>query len=297
MVDIVDQRVPRPSLSAVAVLDEKDDLPDESEKLGELSVERGYPGAIWIIPGGVYVALFSEGTMPKAKRIVRKSGGNVLKVREVKRAFFNGVEYVGGDIDYCSDYNKRFPAIDMKKCELNVGLGGEALFATDEFLFGVMDVDYRGPGTVGGMYSGCYDVDISATLSLDWAYNLDKRWSVVGSFGGNRVKARYFDPFSGLETGRETTYMLDILAGMRYRYMHKEKVSMYSQLQFGVSLNTKGDYWSRNSVSSNHFGWQITAFGISFGSSLFGVCELGWGSEYVAVGIVTGMRLGVGYKF
>ena len=147
------------------------------------------------------------------------------------------------------------------------------------------------------MYNGCYDAEISPTVSVEWAYNLNRFWSVVGSLGGNRVRASYFDPFNNALLNSETAYMFDVLAGVRYRWEHSKNFSLYSQLQLGGTFNTPAEYWSRNKTSQSHIGFQITGLGLTFGSRLFGLAEFGWGTEYFGVAVVTGARVGLGYKF
>ena len=90
--------------------------------------------------------------------------------------------------------------------------------------------------------------------------------------------------------------MFDMLAGLRYKYVHEKNMSIYSQLMFGATFQSKGEYWNRNSFAEKHFGWQVTGIGVTFGSRIYGFTELGWGSEYVAI-LVPGCRVGVGIKF
>ena len=184
----------------------------------------------------------------------------------------------------------------MNKWEVNVGIGGEAEFATEEFLIGVMDVWYGEPSSVKEMHRGSYDVSIWPTISINGVYNLDRVWAIVGSFGLNIVKAEYFNPYTDVSTGKETTFMFDMLAGLRYKYVHEKNMSIYSQLMFGATFHSKGEYWNRNSFAEKHFGWQVTGIGVTFGSRIYGFTELGWGSEYVAI-VVPGCRVGVGIKF
>ena len=255
--------------------------------------------------------LAGQGVQKAVAKAARRVGGNVIRPTwSHKPASFWRSDYYGieGDVLYVEnpdslDYSNiyylpgRIADFDYRKFEINVGIGGEPYYAGDEFLIGVMDVWYLGPESVTEMVEKCYDIDISATVSLELAYNLNKRWAIVGSFGGDRMKVDYFDPFSGSRTGSETGYMFDVLAGVRYRYVHKPNLSLYSQGQLGVTFHTKSDYWRRNELAMNPLGFQITALGITFGNRLYGFGEFGWGTEYVAIGIFTGARIGIGYKF
>ena len=144
--------------------------------------------------------------------------------------------------------------------EANIGIGGEPYFASKEFLLGVMDVEHNGPHTAKHLFDNCYDVKISPTISLEWVYNFNTKWAVAGSIGYNKVAAKYFDPFTDDLFSEEKTYMLDILCGLRYTYVRKR-------------------------------------IGATVGKRVYALAELGWGSEYFAVGIVCGARLGIGFKF
>ena len=282
--------------------------PADAEVLGELSVDDKRLFA----ETGKYTVI------QEAAKETGKAGGNVLNLTEITSGGRNALSgttlsgeilYVANPdtLNYYRTYNFRsIPVLDafrseayfkMRRWEVNAGIGGEALFATHEFTLGVMDIWYSGPNTVVDMYGDCYNVDISPTVSIEGVYNLNKRWAIVGSIGGNKVDASFFNPYTDAKIGSETTYMFDILAGARYRYVHQSNMSVYSQLQFGTTFHTKGDYWSRNSQSQNHFGWQVTALGITYGSRLYVFGEFGWGTEYVAIGLITGGRFGVGYKF
>lgn len=298
--DIENPRTPLGEHETVAVLNERTEAPDSAEYIGSVMVESQHSYLVkkeW------------------ATKEARKAGGNILKINSIYDQYPFETAYVyemkgalSADIFYAAPgsafenvykkaVNNPVPQFDMRKFEINVGIGGEALYASEEFLVGVMDVRYYGPETATEMYNGCYDAEISPTVSVEWAYNLNRFWSVVGSLGGNRVRASYFDPFNNALLNSETAYMFDVLAGVRYRWKHSKNFSLYSQLQFGGTFNTPAEYWSRNKTSQSHIGFQITGLGLTFGSRLFGLAEFGWGTEYFGVAVVTGARVGLGYKF
>ena len=112
--------------------------------------------------------------------------------------------------------------------EVNIGIGGEPFFASKEFMIGVMDVEYSGPGSAKQMFENFYDVKLRPTVSLEWAYNINKNWAVAGSIGFNKVAAKFFDPFTDVLLSEEKTYMMDILCGIRYTYVRKKFISLYS---------------------------------------------------------------------
>lgn len=286
-------REPLDKFSKVGVLDVNSALDVQADTLGSLRVKglrTGYPT-----------------TMDAVSAKARKAGGNVVALTSLEKNWLTGT-YLEGEVLHVNNIDSLsflytsapvnpIEAYDMKRFEVSLGTGTEAFFASEEFPLGMMDVWYLGPSSVVDLYEGCYDVNISVTVSAEWAYNLNYRWALVGSFGGNRVRAQYFDPISGIQTHTETTYMFDILAGARYRYIHFEKFSLYSQLQLGYTFHTPGEYWNRNKKAQNQLGWQITGLGITVGRDLFFQAEGGWGSEYFAQGMIPGIRLGIGYKF
>lgn len=298
--NIENPRTPLGEHETVAVLNERTEAPDSAEYIGSVMVES---------QNSYFVK------KERATKEARKAGGNILKINSIYDQYPFETAYVyemkgalSADIFYAAPgsafenvykkaVNNPVPQFDMRKFEINVGIGGEALYASEEFLVGVMDVWYSGPETATEMYNGCYDAEISPTVSVEWAYNLNRFWSVVGSLGGNRVRASYFDPFNNALLNSETAYMFDVLAGVRYRWKHSKNFSLYSQLQLGGTFNTPAEYWSRNKMSQSHIGFQITGLGLTFGSRLFGLAEFGWGTEYFGVAVVTGARVGLGYKF
>ena len=255
--------------------------------------------------------LAGEGVQKAVAKAARRIGGNVIRPTwSHKPASFWRSDYYGieGDVLYVEnpdslDYSNiyylpgRIADFDYRKFEINIGIGGQPYFASYEKPFGVEFFGHNSPNFVVELVDNCYDVDISATVSVDWAYNLDKRWAIVGSFGGNRVMASFFDPFKNTMTGSETTFMFDILAGVRYHHFNSKVISTYSQAMLGVSFHTKGEYWNRNRYANYHFLPQVTAFGITLGSRVFFLSELGWGSEYSSYSFIPGARIGLGFKF
>ena len=297
-VNIINQRPPLEGEGVVGfVYAERDSVPN-AEMVGEINVTPGLSNLM--LPYNISTI--------KAAKEARKIGGNVIRITSQDN-LLKGNSFTG-DILYAEDTgNLRFfqqyrswRSIPKKRFEINAGIGGEALIATNEFLLGVMDRWYYGPESVTDMYLGCYDANISTTVSLEWAYYLNNRWAIVGSFGGNRVNATYFNPYTGAELNRETLYSFDIMAGARIRWYVSENVSekfvtVYSQVQLGLAFHTPGEYWSRNSMAQNKWAYQLTPVGVTFGSNLYGFGEFGWGTEYIAIGIITGARVGVGYRF
>ena len=292
-VNIINQRPPLEGDGIVGFVYAAKDSVANAEMVGEINVTPRHKNLL--LP-------YSISTI-KAANEARNIGGNVIRITSQDnllkgKSFSGNILYAEdtGNLRFFQQY-KSWRTIPKKRFEINAGIGGEALIAASEFTLGVMDVWYFGPESVTDMYLGCYDADISATVSLELAYYLNDRWAIVGSFGGNRVNATYFNPYTGAALNRETLYSFDIMAGARLQYVSKKLITVYSQLQFGLAFHTPGDYWSRNTMAQKKLAFQFTPVGVTFGSNLYGFGEFGWGTEYVAIGIITGARVGVGYRF
>lgn len=183
------------------------------------------------------------------------------------------------------------------KFEFNLGSAGEPLYAMDVFPFGVMDIAYEGTSSLEELNSRCFDVLVTPALSAEFVFHINANIALVSYLGCSQAKVTYFDPFSELPTGKESLYMFDFIAGARVSYLRNDYMCCYSQALFGITTHTPGDYWRYNEYADKRFGWQVTALGFSFGKRLFGTVEFGWGSEYCAIGLVTGSRFGIGYRF
>ena len=186
--------------------------------------------------------------------------------------------------------------------EIIVGCGIAPIAAYYDTGIGVMDIWYHGPESVQEMYDRCYDATYSPTYSVELAYHLKKRWDICANLGYSTVSVDHFDPFTNQKLNHEDLFTIDTQLGVRRYHVIKNSFRMYSQVTVGVNINSNSDFWDlllkyEDSKIPENLGFQITGLGLAFGKKLFGSFEIGWGTEYVILGLLPGMKAGIGYRF
>jgi len=161
---------------------------------------------------------------------------------------------------------------------------------------------YEGPKSVQEMYDRCYDATYSPTYSVELAYHLKKRWDICANLGYSTASIDRFDPFTNQKLKHEDMFTLDAQLGLRRYHVIKNSFRMYSQVTVGININNNHDYFDlllkyKDSKIPEKLGFQITGLGLAFGKNLFGSFEIGWGTEYIILGILPGMKAGIGYRF
>ena len=164
---------------------------------------------------------------------------------------------------------------------------------------------YKGPKSVQEMYDRCYDATYSPTYSIELAYHLKKRWDICANLGYSTVSVDHFDPFTNQKLNHEDLSTIDAQLGVRRYHMIKNSFRMYTQVTVGVNINSNSDFWDipiKYGYDGDYpipqkLGFQITGLGVAFGKKLFGSFEVGWGTEYVILGLLPGMKAGIGYRF
>lgn len=189
--------------------------------------------------------------------------------------------------------------------EIIVGCGIAPIAAYYDTGIGVMDIWYHGPESVQEMYDRCYDATYSPTYSVEFAYHLKKRWDICANLGYSNVSVDRFDPFTNQKLNHEDLFTIDTQLGVRRYHVIKNSFRMYSQVTVGVNINSNSDFWyipikydsDGDYPIPQKLGFQITGLGLAFGKKLFGSFEVGWGTEYVILGLLPGMKAGIGYRF
>lgn len=104
-------------------------------------------------------------------------------------------------------------------------------------------------------------------------------WLSIGLSVGNDMMVYWGDDFKVLLT-----------PSVQFHWLRKRSFTAYSG--FGYSISTHWDDLKTN-LSKKYWyqGFQYTPIGITFGRSLFGLAELGYGPRYFP------LRLGIGYRF
>lgn len=171
-------------------------------------------------------------------------------------------------------------------------------------------VDEYADRSLADMDLDAYKSSYHPGYSIQGAYKLPdhgftKRLSLVGYVGLNVVGFEKMDYLTNTSLYNETAYRFDVLFGIRYHIITKEKYMMYTQAMIGGHIDDHSRYWECNSFfrKNDPVTAQITFLGFRFKTAQDdGFCfmtELGTGSEYGLSGliIIPGVRLGLGYTF
>ncbi|MDR1591758.1 MAG: hypothetical protein LBS16_02590 [Prevotellaceae bacterium] len=127
-------------------------------------------------------------------------------------------------------------------------------------------------------------------LSLSYYYHPAK-WFWVGgwAYGAATSGGEVYDAHTDKLLRTNDCFMLSIAPAVRFSYLNRKAVTLYSGLAFGFSF-----LWTDTGVNNTGFellpASQVTFFGVSFGKKLFGNVELGIGMK----GIISA---GIGYRF
>ena len=189
------------------------------------------------------------------------------------------------DGDYVK-ITKIIPKVTEKQHDIRVGIGSVSLFSMlmlDADFFGVVDVDYVEPSFRYQMKESNYYKGaeyFTGVLSLSYAYQLRRWCQLGGTVNFAAVTRPYYYNITNKKAYDRNSYFASIMPTVRFTYLNREKVQLYSTVSLGVAV---GIY---EAVPFYDF----TLFGCSFGKSLFGFAEIGnglggWG------------RVGIGYRF
>lgn len=128
------------------------------------------------------------------------------------------------------------------------------------------------------------------TLSYDYRF---KRWFDLG------VALGYYGEFGSTysnvdnsKIGNNSSQYISIMPVVRFTWLNRPWVRMYSSLGVGMVVKTGSTYSGLKQYRFNETGWcaQFSPFGISVGRALFGYAEVG-------VGMHGALIVGIGYKF
>ena len=132
-------------------------------------------------------------------------------------------------------------------------------------------------------------VTVSPTLSLGYSYEFSKWLSVGAALSYSRESELYYNRIDEKVVSESSINHLTIVPMVRFTYLNRPMVRLYSQLGLGVRLQSgRPDAFSR--VMPASVTGSITYFGVSVGKKFFGSMELASGAQGVFV-------LGAGYRF
>ena len=181
---------------------------------------------------------------------------------------------------------KIIPKVTEKQHDIRLGIGSVSLFSMlmlDADFFGTVDVDYVEPSFRYQMKESNYYKGaeyFTGVLSLSYTYQLRRWCQLGGTVNFAAVTRPYYYNITNKKAYDRNSYFASIMPTVRFTYLTREKVQLYSAVSLGVAV---GIY---EAVPCYDF----TLFGCSFGKSLFGFAEIGngfggWG------------RVGIGYRF
>ncbi len=133
-----------------------------------------------------------------------------------------------------------------------------------------------------------YNIEKTTLLwSLNYFYNINHRFAVGASVSYEGGFDYYYRRSDDSLLNREGKNVLTTMAHVRFSWMNRPLVRMYSQLSAGAAYSMEGDY----EYPYEHISFQISPVGISVGKAVYGYAELGFGTAFV------GCNLGIGYRF
>jgi len=143
--------------------------------------------------------------------------------------------------------------------------------------YDLFDPDYKlGPKYTTGSITASY-------------YYRFKSWFWLGanlSYTG--FTQNYYDSFTKEQLGTNTNHVITALPTIRFSYLNKEYVTLYSEFACGITYNHQRQY--QKTVESQFLpAWHTTLIGVSAGKDLYGFAELGSGLRGIAI-------IGIGYR-
>lgn len=146
-------------------------------------------------------------------------------------------------------------------------------------------------GNLGDWFDpGIYHSNYIATcpISLGYMYRLRKFLWIGGSVSYMGVFGKVFDARDDSFLYNHIETQIAFLPAVRFSYLNKKYVTLYSGLSTGFMLNFERE--NGNTDVYFHPTFQLTAFGVSVGRKFFGYTEVGLGYK----GFITA---GIGYRF
>lgn len=135
----------------------------------------------------------------------------------------------------------------------------------------------------GPVYSTC-------PISFHYLYRVAKFLWLGGEFTYCGMFSENFSTVDMSSLGHYQENYLTIMPTIRFSYLNKKYVTLYSGISTGVLVGIYGENNTHPAYAKAHFAGQLTAFGVSAGNKWFGFTEIG-------VGYNGFIRAGFGYRF
>ena len=181
---------------------------------------------------------------------------------------------------------KIIPKVDDKQHDIRLGIGSVSLFPLMllEADWGLVDYEvvvpsFRQQIKEADYYKGAQY--FTGILSLSYTYQLRRWCQLGGTVNFAAVTRPYKDCVTHKKAYDKNSYLGSIMPTVRFTYLNREKVQLYSAVSLGVTSDFRYEVLPC---------YDFTLFGCAFGKTLFGFAEIGngfggWG------------RVGIGYRF
>ncbi len=176
--------------------------------------------------------------------------------------------------------------------EINVSWG----YSPETSVWELYDIDLRGSDGLDYIYGSYIGRKVTTGLmSVDWNVQF-RRWFALGTqFNAHAILNTEVSPLKESEVNRFTDYSLSLLPYARFTYVNREYIKLYSSVGLGLSFyhDAAPDEVGYKRETDNYMGIsaQFVPFGIMVGKKVYGMFELGTGTEY------QGFRAGIGFRF
>ncbi len=176
------------------------------------------------------------------------------------------------------------------KYEVNLAWGYVPSYTHDE----TMDMVNSGNTGLDNIYSNYLSRRSSGLMSADFNIQF-KRWFALGlQFNAVVMPNTEYSSITGNVVSKFTDFELSFLPYARFTYLNRELVKLYSSIGLGLRLDH--DEKPSENIYNEIYNYgmaclQFVPIGVTVGKKVYGLFELGIGSEY------NGCRFGVGYRF
>lgn len=178
---------------------------------------------------------------------------------------------------------------ELQRHELGIGIGDCAfatLYRPDMFWgnYSIQDVWFNDLShAYGPTYSTC-------PISFHYLYRVTKFLWLGGEFSYCGMFYKNLNYPQDLPVKRFQEHYLTLMPTIRFSYLNKKYVTLYSGLSTGVCVGIIGQNPEHQAYVTANFAGQLTAFGVSAGNKWYGFTEIGLGYN----GII---RAGFGCRF
>lgn len=133
-----------------------------------------------------------------------------------------------------------------------------------------------------GLILGVNPYTMESPSSLPLVYDLTLKffptsWLSIGLSAGNDTNIYWGDGLTVLLT-----------PSVQFHWLRKRSFTAYSGISYTIPAN---EHWKGMFSSDWAQGFEYTPIGITYGRSLFGLAEIGYGPRYYPI------RIGIGYRF